>query len=64
MSDWLSMEQKVTQSKAEAKALGDRYLDWQPPRRKEGLLARLSSLLRRRPRRREEQPQPTGPAFR
>lgn len=64
MSDWLTMEQRVAQAKAEAKALGDQYLEWQQPRRKGGRFAWLSRLLHRRPSQKVEEPQPARPAFR
>ncbi len=64
MSDWLSMEQRVSERKAEAKGLADQYLEWRPPPRRRGAFAWLSGLLRRRPRRPAEEPQPVRPAFR
>lgn len=64
MSDWLSMEQRVEQTKAEAKALTDHYMEWQPPRRGSGLLARLMRLMKPRPAKPEQEPQPVRPAFR
>lgn len=63
MSDWLSMEQKVSRTKAEAKTLADQYMEWQPPRRKRGITTWLASLFSRRPKKVEE-PQPARPAFR
>ncbi len=64
MSDWLTMEQKVAQAKAEAKALGDQYLEWQPPRRKAGVFTRLARLLHWRPSKKVEEAQPAQPAYR
>lgn len=63
MSDWLSMEQRVSERKAEAKALADQYLEWRPPR-KAGPFSWLAGLFRRRPPKRVEEPQPARPAFR
>lgn len=63
MSDWLSMEQKVAQTKAEAKALGDQYMEWQQPRRQGGRLSWLLRMFNRRPAK-QPKPTPSRPAFR
>ncbi len=65
MSDWLSMEEKVSRTKAEAKTLGDQYLQWQPPQRNVRRFAWLARLLRRRrPAQEATEPPPVRPAFR
>lgn len=64
MSDWLSMEQKVSRTKAEARALGEQYMEWQPPlhRRRSHPFAWLANLIHRRPKQ-QEKPQPARLKF-
>lgn len=65
MSDWLTMEEKVSRTKAETKALGEQYLQWQPPRRNARRFNWLARLLhRRRPAQDQAEPPPVRPAFR
>jgi len=58
------MEQKVSRTKTEAKALAEQYMEWQPPRRKGGLSTWLASLLHRQRPDKVEEPEPIRPAFR
>lgn len=64
MSDWLSMEQKVSRTKAEAKALAEQYMEWQPPQRRPrwNPFAWLAILFHRRPKQ-QDKPQPARMKF-